>query len=66
MYDLLAEQSQMQCSDLECPQDANPVIKRMKEMMKEFGDVSPNDIQLGSKRQGVKDLCKHWNLLKNL
>ena len=52
VYHLLADQSQMLCSDWEHAQDAEPVIKRMKELIEEFADVAPNDVQLGSEGQG--------------
>ena len=45
---LLAEQCQMQCSNWERAQDAYPVIKCSKELMREFGDVAPNRVQLST------------------
>ena len=45
---LLAEQQKMQCSNWEHAQDADPVIKRIKELMREFGEVAPNPVQLRS------------------
>ena len=48
----------MQCSDWEHAQDADPVIKHTKELMRELGKVAPNDVQLGSEAQEVKNLCK--------
>ena len=43
---LLADQQSMQCSDWERAQDADPVIKRMKILMEEYGDVAPTKEQL--------------------
>ena len=37
---LLADQQRMQCPDWERVQDADPVIKRMKSLMKEYCDVA--------------------------
>ena len=54
----------MQCPDWEKAQDADPVIKHMKEFMVEFGDVAPNKVQLNSELAAVKSLCLHWNLLE--
>ena len=45
----------MQCSDWERAQDADPVIKRMKILMKE---------QLLPELAEVKSLCQHWKLLE--
>ena len=45
-------------------QDADPVIKRMKELMREFGDIAPNKVQLNSELAEVKSFCLHWNLLE--
>ena len=56
---LLAEQHQMQCSNWKRAQDADPVIKRTKELMREFVDVAPNKVQLRSEPAEVKSLCKH-------
>ena len=61
---LLADQHNMQCPDLECAQLADPVIRRMRELIKEFGQVAPNDVQLTSELAEVKHLCAHWNLLE--
>ena len=54
----------MHCFDREKSQDADPVIKRLKELMKEFEDVAPNKVQLRSEPAEVKSLCQHWNLLE--
>ena len=50
----------MQCSDWERAQDADPVIKRMKSLMEEYGDVEHLVPELAE----VKHLCQHWNLLE--
>ena len=46
--DILADQCAMQCPDWVRAQDADPVIKRMKVIIEEFGDVAPNKAQLNS------------------
>ena len=60
----MADQQRMQCSDWERAQDADPVIKRMKSLMKEYGDVAPTKKQLVPELAEVKHLCQHWNLLE--
>ena len=42
--------------------DADPVLKQLKELMREFGSVAPNSAQLNSEQAEVKNLCQHWNL----
>ena len=64
MDQLLADQHNMQCPNWERTQLADPVIRRMKELIEEFGDVAPNDVQLTSELAEVKHLCSHWNLLE--
>ena len=46
------------------PRDAEPFIKRLKEIMEEFGGVAPNKAQFNSELALVKNLCRHWNLLE--
>ena len=46
--DILADQCVMQCLDWVRLQDADPVIKRLKEIIEEFGGVAPNKAQLNS------------------
>ena len=54
-----------QCSaQIERTQDADPVIKRLKVIMKEFGDVAPYKAQLNSVQVEVKSHCQHRNLLE--
>ena len=60
---LLADQQRMQCSDWECAQDADPVIKPMKILMEEYGDVATTKDQLLPELAEVKSLCQHWKLL---
>ena len=62
--DVLADQRAMQCSDWVRAQDADPVVKRMRELMKEFGGVAPNNAQLISELAEVKSLCQHWNMFE--
>ena len=62
--DILADQRMMQCPDWARGQDTDPVIKRLKVIMEEFGDVAPNIAQLNSELAEVKSLCQHWNLLE--
>jgi len=61
---LSADQQAIQCSDWEKSQDADPVIKRLKGLMEEFGGVAPNRVQIRSELAEVKSLCQHWNLLE--
>ena len=56
----------MQCSDWERAQDADPVIKRMKILMEEYGDVAPTKEQLLPELAEVKSLCQHWSCWKSL
>ena len=60
----LADQQSMQCSNWEGAQDADSVIKRMKMLMEEYGDVAPTNEQLLSELAEVKSLCQHWRLLE--
>ena len=62
--DVLADQRAMQCSDWAHEQDADPVLKHLKALLKEFGSVAPNNAQLISELVEVKSLCQHWNLLE--
>ena len=61
---LLADQQRMQCPDWERAQDADPVIKHMKSLMQEYGDVAPTKEQLLPELAEVKSLCQHWKLLE--
>ena len=61
---LLADQQRMQCSDWERAQDADPVIKHMKSLLEEYGDVAPTKEQLIPELAEVKYLCQHWHLLE--
>ena len=60
----MADQRAMQCPDWVRAQDADPVIKRLKKIMEEFGGVAPNKAQLNSEPAVVKNLCLHWHLLE--
>ena len=62
--DVLADQCAMQCSDWVRAQDADPVVKQLKELKKEFGGVAPNNAQLISELAVVKNLCQHWNMIE--
>ena len=61
---LLADQQSLQCSDWESAQDADPVIKCMKILMEEYGDVAPTKDQVLPELAEVKSLCQHWKLLE--
>ena len=60
----LVDVEEMQCTDWERAQDADPVIKRLTELMREFVDIAPKKVQLRSDPAEVKSFCKHWNLLE--
>ena len=62
----MADQQSMQCSNWQRAQDADPVIKRMKILMEEYGDVAPTKEQLLPELAEVKSLCQHqhWKLLE--
>ena len=62
----LADQQSMQCSDWQRAQDADPVIKRMKILMEEYGDVAPTEEQLLSELAGTKASVSTGSCWKSL
>ena len=62
--DILADQDKMSCQDWVKAQTADPAIRRTREILREFGKVTPNKNQLISEMAEVKALCQHWRLLE--
>ena len=60
----MADQRLMQCPNWVYTQDADPVIKPLKEIMEEFCGFALNKALLNPELAEVKNLCQYWNLLE--